>query len=94
MAAGRIHDRLVAKYGHNNVFKDVYSIPAGQDFRQVLSNWVNKTDVMLVLIGTQWLNLTDEHGNRRLDNADDFVRYEVNLGLRLSEVTVIPILKT
>ncbi len=38
---GRIHDRLVARYGEKNVFKDVDDIPLGVDFRTVLEDEVN-----------------------------------------------------
>ena len=31
-------------------------------------------DVMLVVIGTHWINISDRDGNRRLDDANDFVR--------------------
>jgi hypothetical protein len=47
--------------------------------------------VLLALIGEEWLTITDEHGHRRLDNRDDFVRLEIEAALT-RKVRVIPIL--
>jgi hypothetical protein len=90
--AGRIYDRLIAEFGKDNVFKDVDTIPIGKDFREVLTDWVSRSDVMLVLIGTQWLTLNEADGTPRIHNPSDFVHYEVNLGLRSSTVSVIPVI--
>ncbi len=88
---GRIYDRLVAEYSDRNVFKDVDDIPLGADFRRVLDEEVGSCDVLLVIIGPQWLTL-EENGQRRLDNPDDFVRIEVEAGLNRNDVLVIPVL--
>jgi uncharacterized RDD family membrane protein YckC len=45
----------------------------------------------LALIGDEWLTITDEHGRRRLDSPDDFVRVEIEAALT-RKVRVIPIL--
>src|SRR5262249_3018138 len=42
-------------------------------------------------IGRQWATLADDEGNRRLDNPDDFVRFEVQAALERG-VRVIPVL--
>jgi len=89
--SGRIYDRLRPKYGRDNVFKDVESIPLGVDFRRVLAEEVAKCDVMLVIIGRQWVTIVDESGQRRLDNPADFVRIEVEAALPRG-VPVIPVL--
>jgi TIR domain len=89
--AGWLHDRLVDRLGHEQVFKDVDSIELGDDFVQVLSDAVASTDVLLALIGDTWLTATDEHGRRRLDDPDDFVRLEIEAALTRG-VRVIPIL--
>jgi hypothetical protein len=47
--------------------------------------------VLLALIGDQWLTITDQHGRRRLDDPDDFVRLEIEAALTRN-VRVIPIL--
>jgi formylglycine-generating enzyme required for sulfatase activity len=89
--SGRIDDKLAPHYGRANVFKDVDTIPLGVDFRQVLTTEVAKCDVMLVVIGRQWVSVIDERGKRRLDNPSDFVRIEVEAALARN-IPVIPVL--
>jgi hypothetical protein len=57
----------------------------------VISRAVGSCDVLLALIGDQWLTLTDSHGRRRLDDPDDFVRLEIEAALERN-VRIIPIL--
>ena len=51
---------------------------------------VGSCDVLLALIGAQWLTITDVHG-RRLDDPNDFVRLEIEAAL-MRDVRIIPIL--
>ena len=90
--ASRVYDTLVTAFGNDNVFKDVDTIPGGHDFRTVITDWMTQSDVLLVIIGDQWLSLADDNGQRRIDAAGDYVRYEIELGLRLSKVMVIPVI--
>jgi hypothetical protein len=63
--------------GHGQVFKDVDSIQLGDDFVEVITRAVGSCDVLLALIGDEWPTMTGDHGRRRLDNPDDFVRLEI-----------------
>lgn len=49
------------------------------------------SDVVLALIGDDWLTVADAQGNRPLDKADDFVRVELTAPLKRN-VPVIPVL--
>jgi hypothetical protein len=89
--AGWLYDRLADHYGEGQVFKDVDSIELGEDFVEVITRAVGSCDVLLALIGDQWLTITDEHGRRRLDDPHDFVRLEIEAALARN-VRVIPIL--
>jgi hypothetical protein len=89
--AGWLYDRLADRFGGGQVFKDVDSIELGDDFVEVITRAVESCDVLLALIGEEWLTITDEHGRRRLDNPDDFVRLEIEAALA-RQVRVIPIL--
>ena len=89
--AGWLFDRLSDEFSPGQIFKDVDSIALGDDFVEVITNAVASTDVLLALIGHQWVTITGEDGRRRLDNPDDFVRLEVEAALERN-VRVIPIL--
>lgn len=89
---GRIYDRLVTAFGVKNVFKDVDDIPPGVDFRDVLDDALGDSDIVLVIIGPQWLLTTDDYGKRRLLDPQDFVRLEVEAALKRDDVLVIPVL--
>jgi TIR domain len=88
--AGWLYDRLADRY-RGQVFKDVDSIQLGDDFVEVISRAVGSCDVLLALVGDEWLTITDADGRRRLDDADDFVRLEIEAALTRN-VRVIPIL--
>jgi TIR domain len=89
--AGWLYERLADRFGGGQVFKDVDSIQLGDDFVEVITSAVGSCDVLLALIGEEWLTITDAHGKRRLDNPDDFVRLEIEAALT-RKVRVIPIL--
>ena len=90
-ATGWLFERLTEKFGGGQVFKDVDSIELGDDFVERISAAVGSCDVLLALIGEEWLTMTDEKGTRRLDQPDDFVRVEIEAALA-RRVRVIPIL--
>jgi hypothetical protein len=90
--SGRMYDHLVREFGDENVFKDVYDIPAGSDFRQVIRDNIYSCNVQLVIIGTGWVDARSADGARRLDNPDDFVRIEVETGLTCPTIRLIPVL--
>ncbi|HEY9377182.1 MAG TPA: TIR domain-containing protein [Jiangellaceae bacterium] len=88
--AGWLYDRLADRYG-GQVFKDVDSIQLGDDFVEVITRAVASCDVLLALIGDEWLTISDAQQRRRLDDPDDFVRLEIEAALTRN-VRVIPIL--
>src|SRR5262249_9572162 len=89
--AGRVHDRLEREFGRDLLFMDVDAVPLGVNLVKTLSEEVAKCDVLLAVIGPNWLNARDEDNNRRLDNPHDFVRIEIGAALQRN-IPVIPIL--
>ena len=89
--AGRIYDRLAVAFGQDQVFKDVDSIPLGVDFREHLQHVVGKCDVLLAVIGDQWLAARAGEAASRLDDPKDFVRIELESALHRG-IPVIPVL--
>jgi hypothetical protein len=82
---------LVEHFSAEQVFKDVDSIEPGDDFVERITAAVSSCDVLLALIGEQWLTVTDENGHRRLDDPRDYVRVEIETALG-RKIRVIPIL--
>jgi TIR domain len=89
--AGRVQDRLQHEFGSDLVFMDVDAIPLGVNFVKALRKGVARCSVLLAVIGPGWLDVRDDHGNRRLDNPNDFVRIEIAAALQRN-IPVIPIL--
>src|SRR5258707_13523828 len=89
--SGRVMDRLDRELGRDLVFMDVDAIPLGTNFTKALHEEVAKCGVLLAVIGPSWLDARDEHGNRRLDDPNDFVRIEIAAALQRT-IPVIPIL--
>lgn len=88
--AGRIYDRLATHFGRDAVFMDVDAIPFGVDFRQYLNDAVSRCNVLLAVIGEDWLTIS-RAGKRRLDDPKDFVRIEVEAALQRG-IPVVPVL--
>ncbi len=61
-------------------------VPWPQEIRERCS----AADIVLVVIGPKWLEARDQYARRRIDQADDWVRLEIELALA-SGKTVIPI---
>lgn len=88
--AGRLHDRLKQRFGDERVFMDIDDIEPGAPFPEALRRSVAKADVVLVMIGPNWL-AADAAGHRRIDDEQDFVRFEIAAGLQ-RKARVIPVL--
>ena len=90
--ARSIHAAFAREAGAENVFMDVDSIPPGANFRKILKDWVDQCEVLLALIGPEWIDVRDSAtGQRRLENASDFVRIEIGEALR-RDIPVVPVL--
>lgn len=89
--AGRLFDRLKATFGRERVFMDIEAIEPGSDFVESIDHEVGSCGLLIAVIGKQWLEASDEQGNRRLDNPNDFMRLEIASGLKRN-VRVLPVL--
>jgi DNA-binding beta-propeller fold protein YncE len=86
-----VRDRLAAHFGEENVFFDVDSIRLGDNFRRRLGEKVGECDYLIAVIGRSWLNVCDKAGKRRLDDANDWVRVEIQAALA-RDIPVIAVL--
>jgi hypothetical protein len=87
---GRIFDRLIAHYGKEAIFRDIDNIPAGIDFRQHINEMLLQTNVLLAIVGPEWLGAARD-GFERINEESDPVRVEVETALR-RRLRIIPIL--
>ena len=88
--AGRIRDRLARAYGDQSVFMDIDNIPFGVDFRSHVQDVLDRGDVMIAVIGPNWLG-RDEKGQSRLEDETDPVRLELEAALQ-RKMPVVPVL--
>lgn len=88
--AGRLEEALEKRLGRGSVFRDVIDIPPGEDFVAAIRARLAGAQAVLVLIGPRWAG-GDAPGQRRIDDANDFVRLEVAVALE-SGARVVPVL--
>jgi hypothetical protein len=95
---GRIFDRLKAHYGksvggrskdESMIFMDYDSMPIGVDFREHIRGILDRSDVVLAIIGPSWAGVDSDAP--RITRDDDWVRIEIETALK-REIPVIPVL--
>ncbi|MGH3668272.1 MAG: toll/interleukin-1 receptor domain-containing protein, partial [Acidimicrobiia bacterium] len=89
-SAGRLYDRLVARYGRRTVFRAVETLEPAKDFGEQIVDAIKSCDALLAVIGRDWLSITDESGRPRILNPDDWVSLEIATALSTGKV-VIPV---
>ena len=87
---GRIRDRLAQHYGEDSVFMDIDNIPFGIDFRKNIAEALAKNELLLAVIGPDWLGATPS-GPSRVHDEMDPVRIEVETALQRG-IPTIPVL--
>ncbi|HUP39443.1 MAG TPA: toll/interleukin-1 receptor domain-containing protein [Vicinamibacterales bacterium] len=90
--AGRLHESLERRLGGDHVFRDVDELEPGQDFVDAISARLRDCAACLVIIGSEWLLVTDRAGHRRLEQSDDYLRLEIEAALARSDLLVVPVL--
>jgi hypothetical protein len=91
-ATGRLFDRLVQVFQPEQLFMDVEDgIPAGADFLNVLGAKIEESDIILAVVGRNWLTIEDDEKRPRLQNEDDLVRFEIRTAIERGKL-IVPIL--
>jgi hypothetical protein len=90
-AAVLLAERLESVFGTDHVFLDSRGLRAGVDFHLTLSDRLRDSEILLAVIGPGWLTAVDGTGNRRLDDPQDYVRWEIRQAFA-DLLTVIPVL--
>jgi hypothetical protein len=77
MEARLLKKVLERHLGAGRVFLDESGLEGGRHWPHMLEAQVDAAAAMVSLIPKDWAAITDENGARRLDNQDDFVRFEI-----------------
>jgi hypothetical protein len=85
-----IYQSLAGRYGHEQVFRDIDSTPAGVRYATWIESRVGQCNVMVALIGDAWLSTKDGAGRRRLDSPRDWVRQEIEAALA-RDISIVPV---
>lgn len=91
LATGRLVDTLKQHIHENRIFMDIDKIDPGLDFTQVISKYLNSSEVMLAIIGPDWMAYNAEKGTYRINDNTDWVRKEIATALQRN-IRVIPVL--
>lgn len=84
----RIRDWFAWKYGRENVFMDFDTIPPFTPFAHFIREEVRKCDVLVAIIGPQWVDLL--HERMAEDDSEDYARLEIRLALE-EEKLIAPV---
>ena len=90
--ANGLYDGLSHRLPEAKIFMDIDSIPVGADFEHYIRGEIEVCDIVLVLIGDDWLAERPGTGVRRIDEPGDFVRLEIESAFASPRVRVIPVL--
>ena len=90
--ANGLHDGLTNRLRDARIFMDIDSIPAGVDFEEHIREAIDGCDVVLVMIGDNWMDMRPGTSTRRIDEPNDFVRLEIENALANPRVRTIPVL--
>lgn len=88
--AGRLADNLRDRAGID-VFLDVDAIAIGENFKARIEREIERCDVVIVMIGDDWLTLMGRDGRPRIFDPLDWIHLEIRAALD-RDVPVVPVL--
>jgi len=89
--AAAVYEILAQRLGADRVFRDCVSLQAGEHYPSAILDAVARSDVLLAIIGPDWLTLTDRLGRRLIDRRHDWVRREIAAAFTRG-IPVVPVL--
>ena len=89
--AGRLTDALRKHFGNDSVFFDSSSLRWGAEWPTEIEHALAAAKGVVVVIGPDWIRQSDEWGQRRLDQTEDWVRREIERALAGGK-NVLPLL--
>ena len=89
--AGRLAEAIQIAFGETEVFFDMESIIPSAEWRRSIEEALTSCKVLIALIGPRWVSAAAPAGQRRLDNPQDVVRYEIASALHHG-IPLLPVL--
>ena len=87
-----INNVLRQEFGKDSVFLDTSSLQAGSVWPEDIQISLRRAETVLVIIGPNWLRAgSNNWGQRRIDQDNDWVRQEIALALSANK-RIIPVL--
>jgi hypothetical protein len=86
-----ISSLLADHFGRDHVFRDCDSLQIGSLYPRRIRRALERSDIVLAVIGPHWLEASDDRGRRRLDDPRDWVRTELRMAFE-REIPVVPLL--
>ena len=90
-SAGRLYDTMSQNYNPESLFKDIDSIPLGADFKEIIESKIRECNIVLAIIGKNFIKIKDNDGIIRIFNPEDFVNMELSTAIKEKKI-VIPVL--
>ena len=90
-AAMAIASILKHSFADGEVFIDRSSILGGRDWPNSITAALDSAQVLVAVLGEDWLRSWDEHGRRRIDHPKDWVRLELSRSFERG-IPVVPVL--
>ena len=87
---GRLVDSLKQYFYEDQIFMDIEKLEPGVDFTIAIARSLECCDVLLAVIGPNWLGKNPD-GSSRIMNDNDWVRLELGTALKRN-VRVVPVL--
>jgi pterin-4a-carbinolamine dehydratase len=90
-ASQGLYSQLCTRFGPTRLFLDVGAILPGALWPNRLRSALAECTVILAVIGPRWLTASNQYGQRRLDDPNDWVRNELSFAIA-NHKPVIPLL--
>jgi hypothetical protein len=91
LGAAAIYRELTGRFGDDQVFRDTDSLRPAEHYPDAIRRALRESDIVLVLIGPEWLTLRDSDGTRLIDREHDWVRAEIADAFE-RDIPVLPVL--
>jgi hypothetical protein len=90
-ATDRLAEALKQRFGSDHVFLDIDSIEVGVEYAEVIAGWIGRCDVLLAVIGPDWVGAKAGREQPRIHDPNDWVRLEIEAGLE-RRIPLVPVL--